>query len=297
MRLFLRFGLGLLMLCAVPVWANTIYIVQSGLGGFNVGPCTPASQPQISSSTPVSTAVHCGPAGGTIDGTAAARQGHLGVTLQESESLGGNGSSTAMITTDVIFTSSDPNATSVMTSLNLHIDGSLQLDGSANSNWLASVAFAHAATFNYGDGLDTGGVNCINASCPRDMALAGTDILVAGHAPSSTIEGVLTTPFVLMPLNTPVPITFSLFIQGFGNPGTVDGEFPNSLEFVTGGPVFNFADSSGNPVTGFTANDPDVFLNNNIFAVPTSSVPEGGSLLLFGSGLLGLAAMRRRFDR
>jgi PEP-CTERM motif-containing protein len=62
-------------------------------------------------------------------------------------------------------------------------------------------------------------------------------------------------------------------------------DFSHTLSFAASGPVFNLP-------TGYTVNSVDGGIVDNHFV--TSTVPEPGTLILLGAGLLGMAGAFRR---
>lgn len=85
--------------------------------------------------------------------------------------------------------------------------------------------------------------------------------------------------------------TSAIAVVNFGGgPGFADAfvDFSNTFGFPTIGPVFNLPD-------GYTVNSLDGFIVNNRFGTPgVEPIPEPGTLLLLGSGLLGVARYGRK---
>ena len=78
--------------------------------------------------------------------------------------------------------------------------------------------------------------------------------------------------------------------DGSGRSAIVD--FLDPLSFPTDGPVFNFFDASGNPISGWTANSSDGCIVNNTFMCgsvsPPGSVPELSAWAMMVAGFAGL---------
>jgi hypothetical protein len=101
------------------------------------------------------------------------------------------------------------------------------------------------------------------------------------------------------------PVTIMLNLATSANVAANDGsgsaavDFLDPLSFPTRGPVFNFFDLAGNPISGWTANSSDGCIVNNTFrcglASPPGSVPELSTWVMMVAGFagLGLAGCRR----
>ena len=224
-RLMFAFAtLGLVLPAATPASATALYTVSVFENGFNVGPCS--GQQTINSSTPTGAALLCGPVGGNVTAGAGSSEGHVGTSLQLSESLGGQIFATATFSTDVVITpTAGSTATTIPIALNLAIAGSLAATDSANTAFNAVAEIAHT-DFAYGTDIDAiGGVNLnpversMNFSSGGELATSTLDL----------VSGVLTTPFVTVGVGIPLHISFSLTIDGFANPGAIDDEFGSSL--------------------------------------------------------------------
>jgi len=78
--------------------------------------------------------------------------------------------------------------------------------------------------------------------------------------------------------------------------GMAFAEFARTLLFATDGPVLEFTDAAGNPLTGWTANSSDGCIVDNHYACAPSDTPEPAEVDLLGIGLAGLGLMMRRRD-
>ena len=114
------------------------------------------------------------------------------------------------------------------------------------------------------------------------------DSLIAAGA------GFATTPPVFLTVGERLTVLVALRTQAAANLIFTDGfsdtfvDFSHALGFPTDGPVFNLPD-------GYTANSSDGFIVNNRFSPGgPAPVPLSGTLLLLGSGLLGMAGYGRK---
>jgi hypothetical protein len=284
-----RFGVGITVAAALlsvaPLAAGTLYHVVGGSDGFAIGPCngTDASglTTSVTSASPAVSNVSCSGVTGTLTSSASSGPGHLGASLMMNTSPSTSGSVEADFITQVTFSTLDQNAPQdpVAIALNMDINGFMTLLGSGVIAWSASAQLG-STVFSHSTSIDgTEGVNNFFFS-------SGGDTLVPNV--SDTVAGTLTTPTINgVGLNTPIfiKLTFSLF--GFANPGQVDGEFLNSLDFPSGKDVFILP-------AGVTANAPDIFLVNNRFLPPSTGVPEPSAWLPLGVSMAGLAWNFRR---
>ena len=123
-----------------------------------------------------------------------------------------------------------------------------------------------------------------------DVCTASAGLNLTGCDPSH---------LVTVPINVAVPIDLSLDVFATANAsGQITDEqaiadASHTFSFPVGGTVFNLP-------TGFTFDDPDAFIFNNIYTPPgapaPAAVPEPPTLALFGFGLLsfwGCGLMRK----
>jgi hypothetical protein len=122
-----------------------------------------------------------------------------------------------------------------------------------------------------------------NASNPLPPTHSETNITLNGGENlstfSDTVNSTATTALFTVGVGVPVPININLRVDGEASLGaTANADFLNSLDFPLTN-IFNLPD-------GFTVNDPDMFIVNNNFVVPTAGVPGP----VVGAGLPGLLA-------
>lgn len=103
---------------------------------------------------------------------------------------------------------------------------------------------------------------------------------------------------VTVPLNTPISLFLSLSAgaqaqAGFSQLGSemALADASHTFGFVPGAQVFDLPD-------GVTANDPDMYIFNNVFLPPdTTAVPEPSTALMLIVGLAGLGVLHRSSSR
>jgi hypothetical protein len=213
---------------------------------------------------------------------ALATPGHAGVSVHASSDFAARATGTAEYQTTVVFVPlHGEEGDFIPAQLNLGFAGALGVSGSADGGYQVIVDFGGSDFFR-STTIDTGAPPSHGV-----MTLGFSDGLEVDNQLSAFVGGTLTTSTVIVPVNVPVPVQLHLLVGGFGNPGTFNGLFADSLDFVRGRDLFNLPD-------GFTAEDPDAFVFDNRFT-PPGGVPEPDSwaLMIAGFGLAG-AMLRRR---
>ena len=261
------------LMLAASAWATpitTTYTVSV--------PCAPPNEIR-DSPTAVSIFRSCSSDVTKVTALAEASQGHLGVGLDASESLGGLVDSVAELSTFLTFTATaGSTATSIPVQLNLGVNGDLFASGSADVSWRL---FSNDFVFDY---LTQVGSDPTHRGTGIDFVTGGESLNGDVHV----VSGEMQSHVVNVPVGIPVAFNLTLTVAGFGNPGSFGGDFIHSVDFPIGADVFTLPD-------GFTVNDADLFLVNNRFspAPADTAVPEPSTLLLLGTGLLAARRLRR----
>jgi len=220
------------------------------------------------------------------DVAASASPGHVGASvdvLSFGSAAGTNMQGTAIYTDVFFFHSSNSSLTNTTISLNLNVDGIMNVGGPfATSEILLRTDIALASVGELRANLDTTGPARCTSSFSGGAGCAGA--FFAGPT-------IFTTQSILVGLDSPVIIQLRLdaTVSAAAPGSTSDSFFLNSLDFPIGVALFNL-------LPGITVDAPDSFVSNNIFAPPGGAAPLPAALPLFATGLgvLGLLGWRKK---
>ena len=213
-------------------------------------------------------------------GSASSSFGHVGARAETLHS--GNFSfpvgwvSRAVFSDNIVFTSTDPLATTAEIAVNLAISGRLNEALSASASVDASVT--------------TGGQTFFFSSSSGPRGVLRNDFTnVTGSTGGALIGAGLRSPRVTVTLND--PSFFSLVLGVAAEANSDDGasalaDFSNSFELPSGSDVFLLPQ-------GVTANAGEWLVNNRLVAVTPVPEPATWAMLIAGFGLIGQALRRR----
>ena len=299
-------------------------LLQAGLfvGALAIGPSPASAAPiyalelafgdvQLSSSTPLSESIgfHSGFEGTNFysrNAFGSAESGRLrssstaaiqltpAVTLGLGSVLNGTDSTAAFQLDDVIIGGSGP---VVLASFNMQLHGSLiastfaQLGSGIGAEASANASVSAFVSIN---GNVFSGTQAISSLWQVDTQSGGGSTFEDGLLIGFDGDEVLTTPAMLLPVNTPITVGLSLStsvdttsrstILGSRRQADASSLFDSTLSFPLSGPVFNLPD-------GYTVNSVSGLIVDNRWqglAAP-QPVPEPPSLALLLAGLLFLA--------
>lgn len=222
---------------------------------------------------------------GTVFASAVSGFGHIGAFAQAdshtNSSLGTGISGEALFEDTLIFSSTNPNATSAVVSANLLLHGIMDFAagmGAAGDSVEGAVTLNQAFFF----------FRFFNNST-EGFSIEQNPFSVSGTL-GPTTNAILTTPLVQVALNTPIILQLRLqsSASAGGNGPIASTDFGGSFKFVSGSDAFNLPD-------GVTVNA-GTWLVDNRFIDPLAAVPEPATwaLMIAGFGLAGAAARRPR---
>jgi hypothetical protein len=227
---------------------------------------------------------------GVLEAESSANTGFLGPNLGYSES--GTAIAKAEMELDnVVF--SGP-TTNFMYSVNFTISGSITLTTVGFPDVSGGVNLFYDGGIIGGLGVTTD----INDQTPPTGIFAGitdpSSITVSAmtpEAPGTTAPGGVSVGFGLL--------TSAHADSGPGSMGDLIVNFGDPFSLPSSGPVFNFFDLNGSPLTGMTANSSDGCIVNDVFmcgsVIAPGAVPEFSTwaMMLVGFAGLGSAGWRR----
>ncbi len=185
---------------------------------------------------------------------------------------------------DIILTGPQ-GSTSVQYSVNFDVEGSFML---------SSSGYYATATGRVGIDDANGFLGSMQADTLGDDGANG---VFAGQTPSANSSFDFTASTekesgengssvaVMLNLSTDAEVT--AYYSDYGSATT---DFVDPLSFPTNGPVFNFFDQAGDPISGWTANSADGCIVNNRFmcGLAGSGVPEPSTWAMMLIGFAGL---------
>jgi hypothetical protein len=194
-------------------------------------------------------------------------------------------------------TISDPgvaSGTPIFYDINFEIGGKIVIAAFGSADADASVSLSYNDSALGSAQADTNG----GESTASGIFSAGISDVTAHTPPQSgVVGGPVSADFILV-----TSASVSAGPSAFGvreGEASASADFLDPLSFPSDGPIFNFFDANGNPLTGATVNSSDGCIVNNMFMCasvgPTGSVPELSTwaMMIAGFAGLGLAGLRR----
>jgi hypothetical protein len=197
--------------------------------------------------------------------------------------------STAVLTLSDVIINSLPTVTSVTTSINFLLEGSLQSSSTVYSgNGLVVSTYFGLAVI--GNGKSAGAADYyLNESNGNPGLYSGS-----GFLSNFSGQGTVTSGQITLPTNTPftleldASLTSDIKFSNTAGSASSIGNFGDTLSFATTGPVFNLPD--GDTASSISGN----VVGNNYLGDIYAAVPEPATCGILGVAAIGLLARRRR---